>query len=844
MTPTSARIAEDFTARFYRGEPIVLELQLEDADGAPEDLASRTFFAALYRSSGEVFDRAAGVVAIDTNERPYLTCAFNGDISDALYGEQLLRYAIGEMHDSGNNIIVDGALIILPAPTGLVAGSNTIVDGIATRFVRRLEIGGRSRIVVSERGPAGLSAAQIAVAANDIDEPTPEAFMAHLRGTASDVAREVAFDQVGNAITELGEFTSERSAEIDAAISDVGTVGVIVTSKGKYAEDQGKYAKAQGDAIGDISGAVAVTGAAKLATEKARDQVANTAGGLRFDLTSTLYTPWGKKVAFARVDPNYGVGDMITEEGVHHANYSIRVNGATWARGFDGFWTLDLSALALAKYSFASGDVIEGTKTRYYKGKKVNWAVVDKNLAVALCVTDDGKVYAEDFESPATDITKAIFSQVTFNTGETIVTSTVTRYYNGQPVTWARTDKDGRASIVELASGKVVIPDFESPALDLAGGNAPLETQGYVFAEVLVAGTKQVQRYSKATGKGSVATSTGNNFAPRLSFDGSKVVFLSDRSGVKEGWYQQLDGSKFGGAVTHPVVARKTITAVGDSLTAGDYAGLVAQTFGTSQTTPSSAPVDGSLVSAGGGIGSQQSPQIAARFGAVGNLTCSLAGGTMVDGANTLTAVSINLIGRAGDQAGAIRYLRASILGVSGWLKSAQQSTSANGALPSGDGFYLYTFTPDAGQALPVAVPANTSLVIDPENRQDSILLIWAGSNDVGNPGWQATVKAMIASMIAVHKPLVPNYLVLSILNSVQRPAGNAQHDEIVAFNLELAAIYGDNYVDVRTPYNAGTADDTPNPAYSIDGLHYNNAGRAVIAAPVIARIQTKGWFS
>jgi hypothetical protein len=203
----------------------VLELQLENADGAPEDLASRTFFAALYRSSGEVFDRAAGVVALDTNGRPYLTCAFNGDISDALYGEQLLRYAIGEMHDSGNDIIVDGALIILPAPTGLVAGSGTIVDGIATRFVRRLEVGGRSRLVASQRGPAGLSAAQIAVAANDIDEPTPEAFMKHLRDTAGDVAREGLGEAITGKFAEVDDHVAGAIAEFDGKTVQLVSVG-------------------------------------------------------------------------------------------------------------------------------------------------------------------------------------------------------------------------------------------------------------------------------------------------------------------------------------------------------------------------------------------------------------------------------------------------------------------------------------------------------------------------------------------------------------------------------------------------------------------------------------------
>jgi hypothetical protein len=394
MTPTSARIAEDFTARFYRGEPIVLELQLEDADGAPEDLASRKFFAALYRSSGEVFDRAVGVVAIDTNARPYLTCAFNGDISDALYGEQLLRYAIGEMHDSGNDIIVDGALIILPAPTGLVAGSGTIVDGIATRFVRRLAIGGRSRIVVSERGPAGLSAAQIAVAANDIEEPTPEAFMAHLRSTASDAAREVAFDQVGNAITELGEFTSERSAEIDVKLIEAGTTIGQANAARDGALSATVAARSVVDAGATILAAAPVAQAAQAKAETAR---------VRAEAAVLSLSDISTQIVGRSVDPVTGnagsaagllLGDPIAKTGVLASIkvfvlatgpltiYRYTRNGTTYTRGASytaTLSTLGLCTLTAADFGIGSIPVSAGE----YLGVSINnrWAVTGSTAA-------------------------------------------------------------------------------------------------------------------------------------------------------------------------------------------------------------------------------------------------------------------------------------------------------------------------------------------------------------------------------------------------------------------------------------------------------------------------------
>ncbi len=161
MTPFSNRIDDDFTARFYRGEAMVIELQLEDANGAAEDLAGRTFFVAIYHAGGEVFDSRAAIVATDAgSDRPHLSCTFVGDITDALYGEDMLRYSVGEFLANGNDIIVDGALKILPAPPGGPITTSVPIGDVATRFVRRLSTQSRSRIAVSERGPRGLSLAE------------------------------------------------------------------------------------------------------------------------------------------------------------------------------------------------------------------------------------------------------------------------------------------------------------------------------------------------------------------------------------------------------------------------------------------------------------------------------------------------------------------------------------------------------------------------------------------------------------------------------------------------------------------------------------------------------------
>ena len=571
-------------------------------------------------------------------------------------------------------------------------------------------------------------------------------------------------------------------------------------------------------------------------------QKSGTVAGM-FDLNGLQKYAYGKRLRYARADVNGLMGDAIADDGTHYAKYAIRAIGASWAQGADGYWTLDMSALSLQKYAFSSGDSIDAsTAPKYYNGKKVRWALTDNLFGAAIVVGDDASVTIPNLVSPATDVTKFVFSSLKLSSGDTTTVS-AGKYYAGQAARRAFTDSNGGVSAVELADGTWVIPKLSSPALDLAGGTASLDVPGFVFDEALSGGMKQIQRYSKATGRKSAATVTGNNFAPRLSGDGKKVIFLSDRSGIKESWYQLLDGSKFGGAVTHPVLPRMTITPLGDSLTAGGYADLVAAAFGTSLTTPSSVSNDGTTGSAGGGIGSQAANQIAARFGAAPDLTCSLAGNAMVDGANQLSALNIPLLSRAGDVVGSIRTLRASLLGASGVLRSVQQAAAGDGALPFGGSYYSYTFTPDAGQTLPAVVPANTSLVIDPENRQDSVLLIWAGRNNVGQAGWQDEVKARVAAIVAAHKPLLPRFLVIGVTNAKNEPAGSANYNAIVALNLELAALYGDNFVDVRPAYNAGTATDVPADANTADDIHYNNTGRIVIANVVIARITAKGWY-
>jgi|GEM_PF-3448207 len=288
---------------------------------------------------------------------------------------------------------------------------------------------------------------------------------------------------------------------------------------------------------------------------------------------------------------------------------------------------------------------------------------------------------------------------------------------------------------------------------------------------------------------------------------------------------------------------------VGDSLTAAGYADVVSQTLDVPLLTPSSVSNTGASGTAGGGIGSQTANQIAARFGAFG-LTCTVASNTLSAGPNTLTAISLALLSRASDAAGSIRTLRATIrtvagAAIKGMLMCVQQS---GGEITFASQPYRYTFTPDDEQTLG-AVPATAVLHIDDERRCDAVPMIWVGRNNVGQAGWRDEVKLRIAQKVAAYRPLVKRMVIIGVTNSTAEFIGasapnETNYNDIVAFNADLAVLYPDFFCDVRPALNAGTANDTPNPAFMADATHYNgSSGRALVGSVVASFIRSKGWF-
>lgn len=699
------------------------------------------------------------------------------------------------------------------------AASASAAQEIAQQFG---DVAGAVTQATIQAGIAGSSALAAGVQAA---LSTAKAAEASARASAADAARAAA-EAARDALNTTGKvFTA---AEGTAA-------GIVATANGQ------QFAVLSTDSLtwlvyrNNAGAALPLSGSY---TKAYVDQLA--------DLTDDRYYR-GKRIMFGRVGASNRIGDVITEDGQHYAKYAIRGGNSSISisRAADGFFEVILGLFD--SLTFNSGAVVGGTTDFYYGGKRVVSGHVDASNRIGNIITEDGQHYANYAlrGKSGVTVTRAkdgffeiavggSFDALNFNGGAAIGGVT-DFYYAGKKVVGASADASNRGGWVLTEDGTVYIPKLVSPALDGAGSTAPLETADFVFEVATVGGKQQIRRTKKISGVRSAAASLGNNSAPRLSADGAKIIYSTDRNGAREGYYQLLAGTKLGGAIEHPVVPRPSLMPLGDSLTAGDYAALVAAAFGMPLLVPSS--------DASAGIGSQNSTQIAARYGALA-LTCSLSGNTMGAVANYLTAISVHLIARVGDQVGTVRSLRASILGITGTLTSTQSATSVPNSITFGGQWYTYTFTPDAGQTLPGTVPAGTALVIDPEARQDSVLLVWMGRNDVGAAGWQDTVKANIAAVVAAYKPLVRRICILSITNAVAEPIGTANYDQIVAFNADIAALYPDSYVDVRAAYNAGTATDIPAAANTSDGVHYTTAGKTAIAGAVISFITSKGWYA
>jgi lysophospholipase L1-like esterase len=132
--------------------------------------------------------------------------------------------------------------------------------------------------------------------------------------------------------------------------------------------------------------------------------------------------------------------------------------------------------------------------------------------------------------------------------------------------------------------------------------------------------------------------------------------------------------------------------------------------------------------------------------------------------------------------------------------------------------------------------------------RSDNVVVIWSGVNNYGNPD---VVRADISAMVD-HIQSPKKFLILSILNKSAETIGTQPHDDKIALNNSLAALYPNNYFDIRTYLvgqgnggaqdNADAANDITPTSLRFDDLHLNTAGYLKVAQQVQAFIAGKGW--
>jgi hypothetical protein len=150
-----------------------------------------------------------------------------------------------------------------------------------------------------------------------------------------------------------------------------------------------------------------------------------------------------------------------------------------------------------------------------------------------------------------------------------------------------------------------------------------------------------------------------------------------------------------------------------------------------------------------------------------------------------------------------------------------------------------------------------TSTTIANNQSQDTshlnwINVFWYGQN---NPSDPATIKADIARSIAHLAPGNNHFVVLDVVNKAipEEEKGGAVYAMIVQLNAELAALYPNNFIDIRgilvahaDPSNPGDLQDqqmdvVPR-SLRFDDIHLDNDGSVIVAQRVAQFIAAKGW--
>lgn len=230
----------------------------------------------------------------------------------------------------------------------------------------------------------------------------------------------------------------------------------------------------------------------------------------------------------------------------------------------------------------------------------------------------------------------------------------------------------------------------------------------------------------------------------------------------------------------------------------------------------------------GGGVAGNSSTQIAARQGAVVPLLTLVGNSIPASGSVNVTAQSVAMqtTWGPGDIAGTIG-------GVHGTLAYDNVAT--------------YTFTrTNAGTA--TAVATSEPFTVDTFGRRDWTSIFWYGQNNYWQP---AVVKADLAASVAflTHG----RFVILSVINGANEGTGTLEHTRITQLNRDLAALYPNNYIDVRaylvsqydptlTQDVIDHAADTVPLSLRADAVHLTPAGSLLVLSKVKEFLDARGW--
>lgn len=157
----------------------------------------------------------------------------------------------------------------------------------------------------------------------------------------------------------------------------------------------------------------------------------------------------------------------------------------------------------------------------------------------------------------------------------------------------------------------------------------------------------------------------------------------------------------------------------------------------------------------------------------------------------------------------------------------------------------------EGGIAGETSVQVAARMLADTDHR-NWVSIFWFGHNNLTQP---AQIKADMASSVAHLAPGNNRFIVLSLVNrgDGENGRGTPGYEAIIRLNNDLAATYGQNYLDIRAfmvsqfdPNNpqqvAEFQADVPSSSLRFDAVHLTGFGSEVVARRLKTFIESKGW--